>query len=503
MVVGSSRGASVFPLTRAAAAVGAIVFGAAVAWVSPTNGDYAAWSLLPAAVTIAVCFATRNVLLALFLGIVMGGLISGQYNLIDAYFIPSLGSESYAQILLVYLWALGGLLGIWNATGGARHFAESVAQRMIRSRRTAKFFAWTMGVLFHQGGTISTVLAGTTVRPISDEHGVAHEELTYVVDSTASPIATLIPFNVWPIYVAGLITVDSLREWIPDEQAALEMFYSAIPFNFYAWIAVTMTLLFAFDRLPLARTPMAKAVQRVRETSALDDPRDHPLVSSDTEARVHKYSSSHLEFLLPMGVLMSLCIIPILFGRSPMVFEGFGLAMVTAMAVALLRGMSVQTAFQALVKGIQSVTIGAIVLGMAVTLAAVAEDLGTAQYVISVSADLLRKVPFILPAALLAVSMLVAFSIGSSWGTYAVMFPIALPLAFTISVDPTFVLMCFGALLGGAVFGDQCSPISDTTILSSLACGADVMAHVRTQLPLAAFAAALAAVIYTLLGVFL
>ena len=242
------------------------VVGAVIIWTArpgDVQGHYGLWSLLPAAMTIIICFVTRNVLLALLLGIFTGGLIIGRLNIIDAFLIPSLGSEKYAQILLVYLWALGGLLGLWNRNGGARHFAETMAARFVHSRVSAKVFAWIMGIVFHQGGTISTVLTGTTVRPVSDQHQVGHEELAYVVDSTASPIATIIPFNVWPIYVAGLITIEPLAGLVDSEADAIALFFSAIPFNFYAWIAVGMTLLFAMDRLPLWNTPMQRMIDRV------------------------------------------------------------------------------------------------------------------------------------------------------------------------------------------------------------------------------------------------
>ena len=119
--------------------------------------DYGALSLLPALATLVIAFWTKNVLLALLCGVALGGIVTGQYNIIRAFLLPSLGSERYAQILLVYLWALGGLIGVWNRTGGAQHFATTAAGYFVRSRRSAKVFTWVMGVVFHQGGTISTV----------------------------------------------------------------------------------------------------------------------------------------------------------------------------------------------------------------------------------------------------------------------------------------------------------------------------------------------------------
>lgn len=469
------------------------------------TGDYGAWSLLPAFVTIFVCFISQNILLALLLGIATGGLITHELNLISAFLVPSLGSEKYGQILLVYLWALGGLLGLWNRNGGARYFAQKMADRFVRSRNSALTFAWFMGVVFHQGGTISTVLTGTTVRPISDTHRVSHEELSYVVDSTASPIATIIPFNVWPIYVAGLITLPSMAAIIPNEEAAVALFFKAIPFNFYAWIAVAMTLLFALGRLPFVVGPMKHAMQRVKETGELDAPAAKPIVSAElTTSEVPEgYNPSMSDFLVPILVLLSFCIAPWIAGGSPMVFEGFGMAVMSALCLTILRGMSVTHAFDAMVTGIKGVTLGAIILGFAVTLALVSEKLGTSGYVVSQVADYIAEVPFLLPVILLLICMLTAFSIGSSWGTYAVVLPIALPLAYAISPDSTFLLLNLGAVLGGAVFGDQCSPISDTTVLSALACGADVMDHVSSQLPLACIAAAIGALGYVAIAVFL
>jgi Na+/H+ antiporter NhaC len=159
--------------------------------------------------------------------------------------------------------------------------------------------------------------------------------------------------------------------------------------------------------------------------------------------------------------------------------------------------MDVHDAFEGLVDGIKGVTIGAIILGLAVTLATVSDKLGASAYIIDATSGFLSAVPFVLPGVLMIICMFVSFSVGSSWGTYAVIFPIALPLAYAISPDPTYVTLAFGAIMGGAVFGDQCSPISDTTILSSLACGSDLMDHVVTQLPIAMAAAGISILIYT------
>lgn len=463
-----------------------------------TRDSYGWFSLLPALATLVIAFWTRNVLLGLLCGIFLGGIVTGQYNVIDAYLIPSLGSERYAQILFVYLWALGGLIGIWNRNGGAQYFAAAVANRFVTSRRSAKLFAWIMGVIFHQGGTISTVLTGTTVKPVADREKVSHEELSYIVDSTASPIATVIPFNVWPAYVAGLITIDSLRNIIPDQSSAIAWYMRSIPFNFYGMIAVTFTLLLSLERMPWVGRKMRAAMLRVQKTGELNDSGATPLMARELAiANVSEsYQPALIDFFLPIGVLLGFAMVPWIMGGSPMIFEAFGLSVISAMVLSVIRGMPINEVFEAVLDGIKGVTIGAVILGLAVTLASVSESLGAADFVVDNSSSALASIPYILPGILMLICMFVSFSIGSSWGTYAVMYPIALPLAYNINQDPLFFTLNFGAILGGAVFGDQCSPYSDTTVLSSMACGADLMDHVLTQLPLALLAAGLSMALY-------
>jgi Na+/H+ antiporter NhaC len=453
---------------------------------------------VPAASTLALVFITRNVIASLFLGVVAGGLVSGQLNIIAAFLIPAIGSESFATILLVYLWALGGLIGLWTRTGGARHFAEQAGRTIVRGPRTARFFAWLVGMLFHQGGTISTLLAGTTVRPVADEHRISKEELTYVIDSTASPVATVIPFNAWPFYVTGLVV--GTTPLLATEAEAMAFFFRSIPVNFYGIIAVLFTLLFALGLLPWVGGRMGRAIERARTTGQLNAPDANPLTSEElTRLRVPEdYRAGILDFALPMGTLLGVAVIPYFLTGSVRIAEAFGLAVLVAIGLALFKGMPLRSAMNGFIDGCKGVTVGALILGLAVTLGFVSRELGTAAFIVETTAGLVQ--PALLPAMLMAICMAVAFSIGSSWGTYAVVFPIAMPLAFAVNPDPFYNTLCFGAVLGGAVFGDQCSPISDTTILSALACGGDIMDHVMTQLPLALAAATLGAAASTALA---
>ncbi|HHM24476.1 MAG TPA: sodium:proton antiporter [Bacteroidetes bacterium] len=457
--------------------------------------DFGFWSLVPALVTLVLCFATREVIPSLFIGVLLGGLVSGKFNIVHEFLIPSIGSPKYGEILLVYLWALGGLIGIWSRTGGAKYFAEWAGRKIAKDRKSAKLFAFLLGILFHQGGTISTILAGSTVRPVADAKGVSHEELSYIIDSTASPVATLLPFNVWPIYIGGLVA--GTTPIFSSLDVSKTYLFKAIPFNFYAWFAILFTFLLSIEKLPWYGKRMKAAMERARKTGALNRDGAEPLISKElTELKIPSgYQPSILGFLLPIGVLLAVAIGPYIFTGKLYVSEAFVLAVLSAMLLALYRGMRLKDVIEGFVDGCKGVTVGAIILGLAVTLGSVSQSLGTANYIVRTTSELI--VPFLLPAIFLFITMLISFSIGTSWGTYAVVFPIAMPLAYSVNPDPFFNLLCFAAVTGGSVYGDNCSPISDTTILSSLATGTDLMDHVLTQLPLATLAAVLAAVAYT------
>lgn len=477
--------------------------------------DVGVWSLLPAGVTILLALLTRQVIASLLAGILAGSVVVAashgglldaaawsEANPISRYLIPAIGSPKFAKILLIYLWCLGGLLGLWQRTGGARYFAESVGRNLVRGRRSSLFFAWLLGLIFHQGGTPSTVLAASTAKPVADAHRASHEELAYVVDSTASPVATLLPFNAWPAFVAATVA-GSIPSLLPDEVAGQAMFFAAIKYNFYAIFAVLSTLLVALGVMPWMGRTLRAARNRAIEEGLLDRVGAQPMIPDDPDRteRDESYSPHIADFAVPLGALLGIAIGSYLVTGSAWVDEAFSSALLLAMVVAWVRGMTLANIIGAFVAGCQKMTVGALVLGLAVTIGEVSKDLGTGQFVV----DLLggRVSPLTLPAILTGLCMMIAFATGTSWGTYGVVFPLAMPLAWAVAPDPVFVEICFGAVLGGAVFGDQCSPISDTTILSSMFTGCDLVDHVRTQLPLALAAAALGALASTVCVLFL
>ena len=471
-----------------------------------TNDHYGFWSVMPPLVAIVLAFWTREVVSALFIGICLGGVISNNLDIVESFLIPSIGTESFALILLVYLWALGGLIGIWTRTGGAEKFAVSASKVMVRGPRSAKFFTWMMGLVFHQGGTISTVLTGATVRPVADKYRVSHEELSYMVDSTASPAATLIPFNVWPFYIGGLVV--GTIPMFETQMDGVNFFFSSITFNFYAIFAILITLLFAIEKLPwVPGKKMRAAIKRARENGMLNRDGATPMAAGElTQNKVpENYNPGLIDFFGPIGALLGVAILPYLYtyyilgSQEPtlLIAQAFVVAVLVGIGIAVAKGMKLQEAIDGFIDGCKGVTIGAIILAFAVSLKEVADAVGTAAYVVDLIGDVVA--PAMLPGILMMLCMLIAFSTGTSWGTYAVVFPVAVPLAWAIVPDPFFLSLCFSSVIGGAVFGDQCSPISDTTILSSLATGCDLMDHVTSQFPLAIMAGLLAMVAYALL----
>jgi Na+/H+ antiporter NhaC len=486
----------------------------AAGWLSggaldPDAGHYGWASILPALAVLALVFVTREVVSSLVFGILVGGLVTRAPNVVEAYFLPALATETFAVIILVYFWSLGGLIGIWGRTGGAARFAGWAGERLVRGPRTAKSFTWVLGLIFHQGGSVSTVLTGTTARPLLDRERVSHEEGSFLVDVTGGPVASVIPLNVWPLYIAGLVV--GTAPILATEGEAVSFFFRSIPFNFYAIIAVLTGLFFALELLPWEGRQMRAARQRARDGGGLDRPDavtlssrelDHPNVPEG-------YRPSMVDFLVPLAVLIAVAssgVVPGLLAgdlsaiRVP-IAEAFTLAVAAAFILALIRGMGLRDAIDGIVNGIKGVTIGALVLGLAVTLGYVSRSVGAAAWLVDTTAGALPGA--LLPAALFVLCLAVAFSIGSSFSTFAVVYPIALPLAWALQPDPTYLSLCFGAVLGGAVFGDQCSPISDTTILSALATGGDLMDHTVTQLPLALAGATAATGLYLVMGALL
>lgn len=464
---------------------------------------FGVWSLLPAIVAIALCWLTREPVTSLFSGILVGALLLQQYDVVDAVLLQSMATKSAAGIMLLYLWLLGGLMGIWARTGAAKAFAELMTKHIVKGPSSAKFVAWVLGVIFFQGGTMSTVLVGSTVKPIADKEKISHEELSYIVDSTASPIACLLAFNAWPGYVQAFMLVSGVG-FLATETDRIQFFFASIPFSFYAIFAVIGTLLLSFDKAPFLGKQMKKAIKRSRETGQLDADGAKPLSAKELEASdvPHHYNPHVIDFFLPLALLIGVTIGTFILMGSPKVRWGFGLAFMSAAVLALVRGMRLTEVIEGIGEGLKGVVLGSVILILAITIGGIAKQAGGGVYLVDMLGS---SIPFfLLPTILMALTVIVAFSTGTSWGTYAVAFPLALPLAWSVAINAgyanpeIYLMICFATVLNGSVMGDQCSPISDTTILSSMCTGCDLMDHVKTQIIPAMYAAGLALICWTI-----
>ncbi|MFC1771580.1 Na+/H+ antiporter NhaC family protein [Candidatus Margulisiibacteriota bacterium] len=448
------------------------------------------WSMIPALVAILLCWITREPIAALSAGIITGAMILGHYDLADQVLLQSMMTKEAAGVLLLYLWLLGGLMGIWSRTGAAQAFAELITKHFVRGPRTAKLVAWMLGTFFFQGGSVSCVLVGTTVKPIADKERISHEELSYIVDANATSIATLLPFNAWPGYVQAFIYVAGVS-WLATEADRIAFFFKSIPFYFYSIAAVVFTFLLAIEKLPFMEKfnpKMVRAMKRSRETGQLDEPGSEPLSAKELQAShvPEGYIPHVLEFFIPLGVLVATAITTFITMGSPQVRWAFGLAVAVALSMAILRGMKLKDLMEGLSDGFKGVILGSLILLLAVTIGDISKELGGGLYLVEL---LGAHIPYwLLPIMLTFLTMLIAFSTGTSWGTYAVSFPLALPLAWHVATSQAvghpmlYMSICFATVINGSIFGDQCSPISDTCVLSAMVSGCDLMDHVITQL---------------------
>ena len=482
-------------------------------WVVKNNPDktlllkadfhFGIWSLLPALVAIVLCLMTREPLVALFGGIVVGAVMLGRFDITHEVFIPNIGTSSAASILILYLWLLGGLMGMWAKTGAAKAFAEHMSQHYVKGPRSAKVVTWFLGLVFFQGGTMSTVLVGTTVKPIADKAGVSHEELSYVVDSTASPIA----FNAWPAYVQAFLFIPGVA-FLATESDRVAFFFASIPFSFYAIFAVLGTLLLSLNVTTFSGAPLKKAIKRVAETAELDAPDASPISARELhQSQVPEgYTAHRFEFILPLVSLIIIAIGSYFVTGSPQIHWAFSGALFLSIFIALAKGMALKEVLDGFGNGLKGVVVASVILMFALTIGVLSKQLGGGIYLVE---SLGEHIPFwALPVILQIMTMLIAFSTGTSWGTYAIAFPLGLPLAWTIAQSQgldnpeLFMMVCFATILNGSVYGDQCSPISDTTILSSMTTGCDLMDHVKSQIVPATYAALLAGFLWTITVLF-
>ena len=475
-------------------------------WLLSVRSHLGYWSLLPALITIFLCWYFRKPLLALIGGSLSGIVLLTRHDKIPSFLDSFDHVSSDLGMLVQYLLLLGALLGVWGKTGAPHAFAELMAHRLVKGPKTARFVAWILGFSFFQGGTFSTVLVGTTVKPMTDKEKISHEELAYIVDSTASPVSSLIAINAWPGYIQSLIFVSGVS-YLATIEDRVSFYFNATPFRFYVILAILGTLLLCFDKAPFLGQRMQRAIKRARESGKLDRAGAIPL-NSIIVARTNRdyLPSAFLEFLLPLFLLLAIAVMTFIVLGFPEIPLSFAVALLTAIFIAKGKGMSIDEILFGTLGGIKGVILGSTALIFAIIIGLISKELGGGLFLIRL---LEQQLPLIfLPAMLMITTIVISFSTGTSWGTYAITFPLVMPLSWAMIsahqiVYPEIMMtLCFAAVMDGSIYGDQCSPISDTTVLSAMSTGCDLMDHVKTQIHQASFAAFLSIILWTISAIY-
>lgn len=574
-------------------------------------------SLMPPICAIALALITREVISSLFLGIWLGATLVFSYNpffgflrALDKYILGSLADSAHSAIVIFSL-CLGGMIGIINRTGGMQGIVEMIS-RMVRGPRTAQIATWAMGIMIFFDDYANTLIVGNSMRPITDDNKVSREKLSYLVDSTAAPVAGIAVLSTWIGYEIGLIREAYVNLGLAETNF-YGVFLQTIPFRFYCILALFFAFMVAFMRRDFG--PMLKAEQRSHlEGKVLSDtarpisspeaaspqlPEDMPkrwynaaipiaiviigtfvgllgdggmfsphyrlvsatrdhsqngetltVLSTSTETKTVTVCSDNFSFarlnyddnsafagatgaeaILEIERFAEGDLIKASLSDSTMSFSekarsAFSGAdstrvliwvSVIGSIIAIFLGCSqglitMETGLKAWVEGAKTLIMAVIIMMLAWSINGVCSDLGTAHYVVAMVSNVIPY--WLLPSIIFIIACFISFSTGTSWGTMAILLPISIPLAYHLNMQhyqanisqmagapemmlyiKQAILVSIGAVLEGSIFGDHCSPISDTTIMSSMASGSDHIDHVKTQAPYAAIVG-LAAIVF-------
>ena len=470
--------------------------------------NYGLLSLLPPIIAVILAIKSKNVILSLFCGGFVGTLIFCAGNpflatksLIGDYFFVQL-TDSYNAGVIVLIVFIGGFIKLMERSGGAQAFSKSV-YKIVNTKLKAILCAWAGGILIFFSDLGTPLLVGPVFRPLFDKLKISRQKLAWVLDSTSSPVAILIPFIGWGVYIMGLIQseFDNLKVTESD----YTVFVHAIPFQFYAILAILMIPLVAFTKKDFSLMKKAEenaALQNYSFEEAVVD------IEEESENGYSKKNARPVMVLLPIVVVFATLFITLapqgfpfkkVDGNEFRIALTMGYFFGTLVLMALLQIFKVQTfkeTFKTYVDGMKSMTDVAITLVLAWSLGNIISNLGTAAFIIE-GMKSLEFSPVLIPGVIFLFGAFVSFSTGSSWGTFAIMMPLAIPMAHAFNIPYAIAV---GAVLSGGLFGDHCSPISDTTILSSTGAECDLVEHVKTQLPYACVNGCIAFICFLVAG---
>jgi tetracycline resistance efflux pump len=464
------------------------------------------YSILPPVLAIVLAIWSKQVILSLFAGIWIGytllnGMnpVAGAARSLDGV-IEVFSDGGDARVLLFTL-LIGSLIATIELSGGVRgfvHFLET--RRWVHNGRRAQVLAWITGLVIFIESNITLLVAGSVSRPLFDRYRISREKLAYLIDSTSAPVCVMIPLNAWGAVIISLIASAGVAN-------PLETFIASIPYNLYAIAAILLSAVVIWKNINIG--PMKKAEQRTAGGDVLW-PGALPLVDTTAEQRDDEPEGSIPSatfMIVPIAAMVLMMPVSLYITGDGSLIEGSGsvsilwsvsLAIVVAWIMILAGGKSsVAELMQTFMKGAGALLPISAILLLALALGDVAGILRTGEFVAKLVG---ANIPLVLLAPLVFLtSAFIAFSIGSSWGTFAIMIPIAIAIALNLDLPLPLYL---GAAISGAIFGDHASPISDTTVVASMAAATDHIDHVRTQLPYALLAAAIATAGFLVLGLF-
>ncbi len=461
-------------------------------------------SVVPPVMAIAIAIKFRQVYIALFFGIWTGSVILLDGNvlkgLVDAIdrCVFVFKDESNTKVILFSAF-IGAVIAFIQRSGGVQGFIEFVSRRnLISTRRRAQFLAVAIGASMPIESSISVLITGTVSRPIFDRLKISREKLAYICDSISAPICSMIPINAWGAYIATLLANQSVND-------PYKMYLYAIPMNFYSIIALTLVLVLVATKKDFFT--MKKAEKRASEEGKVLRDGATPLISSDiTEMQpIEGIPLKASNMVLPIVTMIVMMIVSMLITGNGHLTEGSGSTSVLWAVISAIVVTGVKYRFSKIMtfneivdlffKGVGGLIPIAVLMMFAFAIGQLCRDLNTGVYVAGVTSNLFS--PKLFPVILFITTGFIAFSTGTSWGTWAIMFPIGIGIAQTLDIS---ILPIIGSIVGGGVFGDHCSPISDTTLVASMASASDHMDHVNTQLPYSLFAGTLSAILFLITG---
>ena len=477
---------------------------------SPSRFFNTAISLLPPVIAIALALITKEVYSSLFIGILMGGLLYSNFSFegtvthVFSDGIVSVLSDSYNVGILIFLVILGAMVCLINKAGGSAAFGRW-AKTHIKSRVGAQLASVVLGCLIFIDDYFNCLTVGSVMRPITDEHQVSRAKLAYLIDSTAAPICIIAPISSWAAAVAGFA----------EDGQGLNLFIRAIPYNFYALLTITMMIGLVLMRVDFG--PMAKFERNAIENNDLFSG-SNPYAMMDEEMEENK--GSVLDLVVPIAVLVVCCITGMIYSGGfftagddnfhnfvsafsasdasvgLMLGSAFGL-LFAFLYFAIRRTVSFRDMMGCVPEGFKAMVPAIMILTFAWALKAMTDSLGAKYFVRDFVRSSATGVQMLLPVIVFVIGCLLAFATGTSWGTFGILIPI---VQSVFSMDNPLAIVCIAACMAGAVCGDHCSPISDTTIMASAGAQCDHVNHVSTQLPYAISCAVITGLCYILAG---